>query len=129
MDIRTERLVAAFNQSGLSQTELCSKTGINKGALSSYLSGRYFPKQQSVEKLASALKVSVYYLMGLDDPSASDIDKTDSLFIDKYGKTTFDAAMKFDSLDRDDQIRIEERMDMMLEGDKYKRELSGEKAI
>lgn len=68
MDIRTERLRAAFDASGLTQTELCKKTGINKGAMSSYLSGRYFPKQKAVESLSTTLGVSVFYLMGMDDP-------------------------------------------------------------
>ena len=69
MDIRTERLCAAFEASGLTQTELCKRTGINKGALSSYLSGRYFPKQKAIESLSAVLHVSVFYLMGLDEPS------------------------------------------------------------
>lgn len=67
MDTRTERLKAAFYASGLTQTELCKRTGINKGALSSYLSGRYFPKQKALEALADALGVSVIYLMGFSD--------------------------------------------------------------
>lgn len=66
MDIRTERLNKAFKASGLSQSELCDKADINKGALSSYLSGRYFPKQIALEKLSSALNVSISYLMGFD---------------------------------------------------------------
>lgn len=66
MDIRTDRLRKAFQNSGLSQTEVCEKAGINKGAFSSYLSGRYFPKQQALEKLSIALNVSISYLMGLD---------------------------------------------------------------
>lgn len=67
MDIRTQRLNEAFNASGLTQTELCEKTGLTKGAISSYLSGRYFPKQKTTEALAKALNVSVSYLMGYDD--------------------------------------------------------------
>lgn len=66
MDIRTKRLNKAFKASGLSQSELCDKADINKGALSSYLSGRYFPKQIALEKLSSALNVSISYLMGFD---------------------------------------------------------------
>ncbi len=69
MDIRTERLLQAFNASGYSQTELCEKTGITKGALSSYLSGRYFPKQKALERLSNALGVSIAYLMGHQDDS------------------------------------------------------------
>lgn len=69
MDIRTKRLNEAFHASGLSQSELCDRANINKGALSSYLSGRYFPKQIALEKLSSALNVSISYLMGFDDSS------------------------------------------------------------
>ena len=130
MDIRTDRLLAAFRASGLTQTELCNKTGINKGALSSYLSGRYFPKQQAIEKLAAALNVSVFYLMGFDAPSSSSLDQADALFIEKYGKPVYDAAMTFASLDDVDQGKVCERMEMLLEDDKYKGDvLYGEKVI
>ena len=87
MDIRTERLRAAFYASGLTQTELCKKTGINKGALSSYLSGRYFPKQKAVDALSSALGVSVFYLMGVDEPSSphsSALSSDEVLLIDLF---------------------------------------------
>lgn len=70
MDIRTLRLRKAFKESGLTQTEICEKTGINKGALSSYLAGRYFPKQKTLEQLSKILKVSISYLMGIDEPSS-----------------------------------------------------------
>ena len=72
MDIRTNRLNKAFKASGLSQSELCDKADINKGALSSYLSGRYFPKQIALEKLSSALNVSISYLMGFDTGDTTD---------------------------------------------------------
>ena len=75
MDIRVTRLNEAFRASGLTQTELCEKTGINKGALSSYLSGRYFPKQKSLELLSNALHVSINYLMGHDEASSSIVDQ------------------------------------------------------
>ena len=66
MDERTKRLKKAIDKSGYTQTELCEKTGINKGALSSYLSGRYFPKQQALDKLSEALKVPIFWLMGYE---------------------------------------------------------------
>lgn len=66
MDIRTKRLLDAFYASGYNQTELCKRTGITKGALSSYLSGRYFPKQRALESLANELNVTIEYLMGID---------------------------------------------------------------
>lgn len=67
MDIRTQRLNEAFRASGMTQKELCDKTGITKGAMSSYLSGRYFPKQRTIELLSNALNVSIPYLMGYED--------------------------------------------------------------
>lgn len=67
MDIRTRRLNEAFRASGMTQTELCKRTGITQGAFSSYLSGRYFPKQRAIELLANVLNVSIPYLMGYED--------------------------------------------------------------
>lgn len=67
MDERTKRLRKAVDDSGYTQTELCEKTGITKGALSSYLSGRYFPKQKALDKLSEALKVPIFWLMGYKD--------------------------------------------------------------
>ncbi|MDO5015259.1 MAG: XRE family transcriptional regulator [Clostridia bacterium] len=65
MDLRTQRLKTLVENSGMTQSEICEKTGINKGALSSYLSGRYFPKQKTLEKLSNLFNVSINYLMGL----------------------------------------------------------------
>ena len=52
----------------MKQAELADKTGIDKGQISSYLSGKYKPKQENLSLLAAALDVSEYWLMGLDVP-------------------------------------------------------------
>ena len=52
----------------MSQSELIKRTGINKGSLSSYLNGRYEPKQKAIYKLSKALNVSEAWLMGYDVP-------------------------------------------------------------
>ena len=62
----------------MKQVELADKTGIDKGQISSYLSGKYKPKQENLSLLAAALDVSEYWLMGLDVPmeregSAADV--------------------------------------------------------
>lgn len=75
MDIRTKRLRSVFAKSGLTQTEVCEKTGINKGAFSSYLSGRYFPKQNTIDKLSKVFNVSINYLMGFEpEPNQDNSD-------------------------------------------------------
>lgn len=63
-----ERLKQAIQMRGIKQVELADKTGIDKGQISSYLSGKYKPKQENLSLLAAALDVSEYWLMGLDVP-------------------------------------------------------------
>lgn len=67
-DIVSKRLNLALKQSSFSQADIVKKTGINKGALSSYLTGRYTPKQSNIYKLAKVLDVSPSWLMGFDVP-------------------------------------------------------------
>lgn len=62
------RLKIAMELRGFKQVDLIAKTNINKGALSSYLSGRYEPKQNNIYKLAQTLNVSEAWLMGYDVP-------------------------------------------------------------
>ena len=61
-----ERMMEAMIDFGINQTELAEKTGITKGALSSYLSGRYEPKRDNLQKIAKALDVDEGWLMGYD---------------------------------------------------------------
>lgn len=102
MDIRTARLNDAFRASGMTQTELCKKTGINKGAMSSYLSGRYFPKQRAIESLADALNVSIPYLMGYDEVATTegaDADYlVDGILIEKIRKLSPSSRTLLDSI-------------------------------
>ena len=64
----SERLKEAMRIRDIKQAELVEKTGINKGALSSYLAGRYNPKQGNLFLLARALNVNEAWLMGADVP-------------------------------------------------------------
>lgn len=74
MATTAERLKEIIEIRNIKQVELMERTGISKGALSSYLSGRYIPKQENVYKLAKALGVNPAWLMGRDVPM--EIDKT-----------------------------------------------------
>ena len=62
------RMREALQLRGMKQIELSDKTGIDKGQISSYLSGKYKPKQENLSLMAVALDVSEYWLMGLDVP-------------------------------------------------------------
>lgn len=63
-----ERLRKGMDLRNLKQVDIIEKTGINKGALSSYLSGKYEPKQNNIHLLAKALSVNEAWLMGHDVP-------------------------------------------------------------
>ena len=66
MATTAERLKEIMSIRDIKQSEIIEKTGINKGALSSYISGRYLPKQDNIYKLAKVLCVNPAWLMGLD---------------------------------------------------------------
>jgi transcriptional regulator with XRE-family HTH domain len=53
---------------GKKQADLVRETGIDKGAISSYLSGKYEPKKKAVAALARALNVTEMWLWGYDVP-------------------------------------------------------------
>lgn len=61
-----KRIKEAMIKEGLKQADIVKKTGINKGALSSYISGKYEPKQTNIYKLAKVLGVTPAWLMGYD---------------------------------------------------------------
>ncbi len=68
MKTTAERIKEGMELRELKQTDLVEMTGISKGALSSYISGRYIPKQNNIYLISKALNVSEAWLMGNDVP-------------------------------------------------------------
>ena len=68
MSTTSKRIQEGMELRGLKQADLVEKTGISKGALSSYISGRYVPKQNNTFLIAKALNVNEAWLMGADVP-------------------------------------------------------------
>ena len=63
-----ERIKLALELRELTQSELAEKAHIDKGQLSSYLSGKYKPRQNNIDALSIALDVNEAWLMGFDVP-------------------------------------------------------------
>jgi transcriptional regulator with XRE-family HTH domain len=63
-----ERMRQAMERAKKKQIDLVHETGIDKGSISNYLSGRYEPKQEAIHSLAVALNVSEMWLWGFDVP-------------------------------------------------------------
>ena len=68
------RLRKAMDISGKTQADLVRETGISKGTLSRYLSGKFEPKQIAINKLATALNVAEMWLWGCDVPMERPIE-------------------------------------------------------
>lgn len=94
MATTAQRIKEGMEIRGYKQADLVEKTGISKGVLSSYLSGRYSPKQTNTYLIARALNVSEAWLMGADVPmersAASSVSrqagKRKSIAIPVYGR-------------------------------------------
>ena len=63
-----DRLTMAMTLCGKKQIDLVNETGINRGTISRYLSGKYEPKADTINKLAIALDCSEMWLWGYDVP-------------------------------------------------------------
>lgn len=66
-----DRLKKAMEIRNLKQADLVEKYNFDKGQLSSWLSGKYKPRQNNISKLATALSVDEAWLMGYDVPMNS----------------------------------------------------------
>jgi transcriptional regulator with XRE-family HTH domain len=66
---------------GKKQADLVRETGLDRGSISSYLSGKYEPKQKAIFKLSKALGVSEAWLLGYEVPMdrTEDQKKNDQL--------------------------------------------------
>lgn len=66
IDSTANRIRTAMQRAKMKQIDIVRETGIDKGALSSYLKGKYEPKQDVIYKLAKILNVSEMWLWGYD---------------------------------------------------------------
>lgn len=71
MDVKIEastsdRLKQAMEMKNMKQADLVRATGIDKGSISLYVSGKYSPKGDKLYKLATALGVSSAWLSGFN---------------------------------------------------------------
>ena len=63
-----DRLREAMERANMKQVDLVNAGNFDKGQLSSWLSGKYQPKQTNIDKLSRILNVSEGWLMGYDMP-------------------------------------------------------------
>lgn len=87
-----ERLQEAMKLRDIKQYELVKRSGIDKGAISRYLSGGYEPRKDRLAKLAEALNVSESYLLGYTENPERLEDADMQSFMDMFNRETFKAS-------------------------------------
>lgn len=113
----SERIIEGMTTRNMKQIDIIEATGINKGSLSSYISGKYKPKQTNVYKIAKALDVSEAWLMGYDVPMEqnSKNSKFSPSGIDTSNSTSYtevNLLNKYRSLDDKGKHTVDTVLDM-----------------
>lgn len=132
------RLKEILKEKNLRQVDLlrlcqpyCEKYGkkIGKSDVAQYVSGQVEPRQDKLTILAKALNVTEVWLLGYNLPKdkydllqlSTENDKTsiDKQIEQRYGASTLKCITLYTKLDDTDKNRTLERMETMLEADKY----------
>lgn len=103
------RIRSAMNIAKKRQADIVRETGIDKGALSSYLKGKYEPKQDVIHKLAKSLDVSEMWLWGYDCPMKRlEMQKKNDIQTDIVVRLRTDDnfASIVESLDQLDEVQL-----------------------
>ncbi len=112
MTTLADRLVYLMESLDMKQTELASKIGISKQSLYKYLHCKCEPRAEIIAKMAIALNTSADYIVGLTNDTKPINRSTDK---EQAAKIENELLIKFKNLSKENQIRIEERMNIMLE--------------
>ena len=119
-ELIAQNLVRLLREKNRTQLELAEYLGVTPATVSNWCNGIKMPRMDKIDRICAFFDVNRSYLMSAS--RFEDSAYTDSLFIEEYGQAIFDIAMKCRQLDHDDQIRIVERIEMMLEDPKYKKD-------
>ncbi len=138
MEELKRRLNKALTIRNISQVELSKSTGIPKSSISQYLSGYSKPKSDRIYLIANALNISEAWLIGYDVPMDGNEDTPEPsadlprpVIVEcskdisaknmnaQLTSDEKDIVCKYRKMDDLDKGRISERMDVMLESEKY----------
>lgn len=133
--MKTGEIIKKYRlQLGLSQRELGEKVGVNKAAVQKWESGAVKNlKKEKIKSLATIFNISPNELLEYNSPTDKDYDEWENTYnqnnelalnikiAEMYGNNSAIAIDKFTKLDNTDQEKVIERIDTMLEADKYKK--------
>ncbi len=117
-----ERLKTIMRRDNLRQVDIVRKTGMQKGTISLYVSGKLNPKQGAIEKMSKTLGVNALWLMGYDVPMTAETDPEtvrNQVIVDITLRMQTDdqyknAVLKLDKLDQKQLAAIVAILDTMV---------------
>ncbi len=74
----------------ISQKELCKMTGISESAMSKYLASQNSLRSDIVAKIARALDVNIYQLLGIEEKEGSTYDVCKTALLARSGSSLSD---------------------------------------
>ena len=122
IDSTANRIRKAMQKANMKQIDIVRETGIDKGALSSYLKGKYEPKQDVIYKLAKVLNVSEMWLWGYDCPmERPEMQKKNDIQTDIVVRMRTDdkfssLVIKLDKLNPEQLASVTQIVDVLLKG-------------
>ena len=96
----------------MTQAELAKALNMSRSTIGMYEQGKREPDFETLEKISDYFNVSMSVFL---EDQMTDCD----LYSRCYHQKPYDIVRKFLSLDSNDQLRIEERIDFLLEDSKY----------
>ena len=96
----SDRLKEIMHIREMKQADLARATGLAKGGISNYITGRYEPKSDVISKLAKALNCSEMWLWGYDVPmerqkTLSPEDEGEKLWMELYNRLSDETKAVF----------------------------------
>lgn len=104
-----KRLRDLREDADMRQTKLAGMLNIKSSAISKYENGVMQPSLPTLMKIADIFNVSVDYLLGLSSVK-------NPYSADKFTPREAEIVAKFRKLNRENQIRIDERIGAMIDG-------------
>jgi len=86
MGVFRKRLREMMDERGMRQTDLARASGVDRSLISSYIVGRYEPKDDKLQALAKALNCDPLWLAGYDGLEEDD----DVAFLERFRRLSAD---------------------------------------
>ena len=110
MDFKA-KLYELRENANMKQTELAEQVSLKSSAISKYEKGVAQPSMETIVKFAEIFKVSVDYLLGVSSIK-------NPYTAEQFSPREADIILRFRRLSKENQIRIDERINTMLDSSK-----------